>query len=181
MMHTPCLSIEVRRSRRSGPHAKILALVGVFGKKRFAISATAGRPYASEIKLAEPLLKRLQPAPGSYILGDKGFDCIRLLELIKKKKCRPVIAIKESSRMAVRDPLRMLSRKNVANPRLYNRRTLIEGLFGNIKQKLSSHVRVFKLQIAQLFSLLRLALFNMSVLIHLEKTGLAWVMVFEQR
>src|SRR3989344_4925339 len=32
---------EIKKIRA---HAKILALVGVFGKKRFAISATAGRP-----------------------------------------------------------------------------------------------------------------------------------------
>jgi hypothetical protein len=70
--------------------------------------------------------------------------------------------------MQIRSPLRILSNRNAQNPKLYSKRTLIEGLFGNVKHKLSSHIKVFKIRIAKLFSLLRLALFNMSVLVRLE-------------
>jgi hypothetical protein len=44
---------EIRKIRA---HVKILAVAGVIGKKRFVFTAKAGPPYASEIKLAEPLV-----------------------------------------------------------------------------------------------------------------------------
>ena len=103
------------------------------------------------------------------VLGDKGFDCIRILEKIKKKRCMAAIAIKEGRRREARNSLRKQSRENSLNPEIYSKRTLVEGLFGNVKQKLSSHVRVFRLDIAKTFSLLRLALFNVAVLVSLEK------------
>lgn len=147
---------------------KVAALAGVFGRHRFALSATAGRPYASELRLSLPLVKKLEPAKGSYVLGDKGFDCIELIDMILRKKCHPVIPAKTGRLKRIVDPLRALSNRNAENPKLYSKRTLIEGLFGNTKQKLSSHIKVFKIRIAKFFALLRLALFNMSVLVRLE-------------
>lgn len=169
---------EVRKIRA---HVKVAAMAGVFGKHRFALSASAGRPYASELRLSMPLVKKLEPAPNSYILGDKGFDCIELIGMIREKKCHPVIPAKTSGRMQIRSALRFLSNKNASNPKLYAKRTLIEGMFGNTKQKLSSHIKVFKIRIAKFFALLRLALFNLSVLVRLGGGKLIYVGVFEQR
>lgn len=159
------LGTEIRKIKA---HVKCAVLAGVFGHHRFAVAAAAGRPYASELKLSLPLIKHLAPAPRSYVLGDKGFDCIRLIRMIREKKCHPVIPAKTGRCMAIRNPLRLLADKNALNPKLYAKRTLIEGLFGNVKQKLSSHIKVFKLAIAKFFALLRLALFDMAVLVRLE-------------
>lgn len=153
--------------RKHKAHVKAVVLMGQANKRKFVVSAKAGRAYASEIKLVEPLIPKI--TPGSYVLGDKGFDCIRILEKIKKKRCMAAIAIKEGRRREVRNSLRKQSRENSLNPEIYSKRTLVEGLFGNVKQKLSSHVRVFRLDIAKTFSLLRLALFNVAVLVSLEK------------
>lgn len=159
------LGTEIRKIRA---HVKVAALAGVFGSHRFALSATAGRPYASELRMSLPLVKKLEPAPRSYIVGDKGFDCIELIDMIQKKKCHPVIPAKQGRCMQIRDPLRELSDKNARVWSIYSKRTLIEGMFGNTKQKLSSHIKVFTFKIAKFFALLRLALFNMSVLVRLE-------------
>jgi Transposase DDE domain len=135
------------------------------------VSAATGPPYASETKLVQPLLESLH-ASGAYVLGDKGFDSRLILAAIIAQKCRPVIAIKTRRHHRIVDPLRIRSKKSTDNPKLYKKRTLIEGLFGNVKQKLSSHIRVFKLPIAQLFALLRLALFNIAILISMVTCAL---------
>lgn len=164
--------MEIRKIRA---HVKVAALARVFGNHRFALSASAGRPYASELHLSLPLIEKIEPEPNSYVLGDKGFDCIELLRIIRQKKCHPVIPAKSGRRMRICDQLRILSNKNAQNHEFYSKRTLIEGLFGNTKQKLSSHIKVFKLRIAKFFALLRLALFNMSVLVRLERKELLFL------
>lgn len=164
--------LEIRKIRS---HLKVAALIASTKKRRFVLSAKAGKAYSSEIKLIEPLLLKNISPPG-YVLGDKGFDCIRILQAIRKKKCRAAVAIKKGRLQTIRDPLRIWSKKNADNPAIYNKRTLIEGLFGNVKQKLSSHVRIFKLKIAKIFALLRLALLNVAVLIKLETENQAlWI------
>lgn len=160
--------------RKIQAHVKVAALLGILGKRRFVLSARAGPPYAGDVGLVEPLINKINQ-PGSYVLGDKGFDCIRLLELILFKKCQPVIDIKQGRLNQIKHPLRLLSKRNVNESGIYTKRPLIEGLFGNIKQKLSSHVRIFNLDIAKKFVLIRFALLNMAVLASLEKAGLLWI------
>src|SRR3990167_2123838 len=108
------------------------------------------------------------------VLGDKGFDSIALMTLIQSKGYVPVIPIKQYHRWSAQDPLRVQSDQNATKP-IYKKRTLIEGLFGNVKQKLSSHIRVFKTEIAKVFALLRLALLNVSVLVSIEKEAMIWI------
>ncbi len=159
--------------RQIAAHTKVVTLAGVYGQHRYVISALAGPPYASEIRLVRALLAKL-PAK-TIVLGDKGYDCLDIMETIVQQRCHPAIAIKQGRRGAIQDPLRLRSKRNADNPAIYKKRTLIEGLFGNIKQKMSSHVRVFSLHIAQIFVLLRLALFNVARLISLVKDVLILV------
>jgi len=162
---------EIRKIRT---HVKIGALMGLAGKKRFVISARAGPAYAGDTTLLQPLLEDLPRGRGS-VLGDKGFDSIRIMTTIQDKGYRPVIPIKRGrSLKCVREPLRIMSDRN-AEKKIYRKRPLIEGLFGNVKQKLSSHVRIFKMRIAQVFALLRLALLNVSVLVGIEKRIVLWM------
>ena len=46
------------------------------------------------------------------------------------------------------------------------RRYLIENLFGTVKQKLSSHIRVRDKDIAMKFALIRILIFNLYALLH---------------
>ena len=163
------LGTEIRKIRT---HVKIAALLGLAGKKRFVVSAKAGRAYAGETKLTEPQIKALPNGKGS-VLGDKGFDSIEIMRIVMSKGYRPVIPIKHDYRHEAKDPLRIQSDKNAQKP-IYRKRTLIEGMFGNLKQKLSSHIKVFKIEIAQTFALLRFAILNMTVLVSLEQAYL-WI------
>ncbi len=163
--------MEVRKVKT---HVKIAALMGIAGQRRFVVSAKAGPPYAGETTLIQPLLEDLPQAQGC-VLGDKGFDSLRIMTTIAEKGYCPVIPAKQGRcRIPIKDPLRIRSNQNAQNHCLYKQRTLIEGLFGNIKQKLSSHVRIFKLEIAQTFALLRFALLNVSVLVSIEK-AILWL------
>lgn len=164
--------------RKIKSHIKAVILAGAIGKKRFILGARAGPPYSSEIKLVEPFIKKI-PA-NSFALGDKGDDCNRLLEAIIKRDCLPAIAIKESLIYSIRHPLRKFSQQIAKIKEIYSKRTLIEGLFGNTKQALSSHIKVANQNIATIFTLLRLALFNVSALFAFKKIQM-WICVLEQR
>ena len=164
--------LEIRKIKA---HVKAAVLAGVFGKKRrFIISANTGPPYTGDTTLARPLIKNLEPSRG-YLIGDKGFDSHEIMALGLDRGLKPAIAVNQGRlHQNINDPLRLRSKKNADNPRIYKKRTLVEGLFGNIKQKLSSHVRIFRLNIAETFVLLRFALFNMSVLVSLENQEIIW-------
>jgi len=163
--------MDIRKIRT---HVKIGAVMGLAGKRRFVVSTMAGPAYASDMTLIQPLIEQLPPGKGC-VLGDKGFDSHRIMATIIEKGYDPVIPIKRGrGRSCVKDPLRQRSQNNAEKP-IYKKRTLIEGLFGNIKQKLSSHVRIFKFEIAKMFALLRFALLNISVLISIVKEMILWM------
>jgi len=113
--------MEIRKIRT---HVKIAALMEQIGRRRFVVSARAGPPYAGETKLIAPLLEAL-PRGDGHVLGDKGFDSIRIMETIIKKGYHPVIPVKTSRHSKIRHPLRKISKRNADNPAIYNQRTLI--------------------------------------------------------
>lgn len=153
--------------RKIKTHVKLGVLIGVANGKRFVVSAKADKSYAGDTTLVQPLLDNLDLGRG-YVLGDKGFDSCQIMQTILEKGYYPVIPIKRRRGSCVNDPLREQS-DGRAKEWIYKKRTLIEGLFGNIKQKLSSHIKIFKLEIAKMFALLRFALLNISVLVGIEK------------
>lgn len=158
--------MDVRKIRT---HVKVGALMSLVGKRRYVVSANANPPYANDMRIIQPLLDDLPNGKG-VVLGDKGFDSCRIMTTIEKKGYRPVIPVKRGRGLSrIRDPIRERSEKNANIWKIYKQRTLIEGLFGNIKQKLSSHVRIFKFEMAKFFALLRFALLNVSVLVSIEK------------
>lgn len=162
---------EIRKIRT---HVKVAALVGLVGRRRYVVSAKAGPPYSGDTTLIQPLLDRMPEGEG-FILGDKGFDSINIMTTVARKGYSPVIPAKQGRcRVPIKDPLRMQSNQNAQDWLIYKQRTLIEGLFGNLKQKLSSHVRIFKIEIAKIFALLRFALLNVSVLVSIEE-AILWL------
>jgi len=160
--------------RKIKTHVKLGVLIGLTNKgKRFVVSAKADKSYAGDTTLIQPLLDNLDSGKG-YVLGDKGFDSCQIMQTILNKGYHPVIPIKRRRGSSVNDPLREQSDKR-AQGLIYKKRTLVEGLFGNIKQKLSSHIKIFKLEIAKFFALLRFALLNVSVLVGMEKGIAIWI------
>lgn len=159
--------------RKIKTHVKIGALIGFVGRKRYVVSAAAGKSYTGDTTLIQPLLEKLEEGRGC-VLGDKGFDSNQIMATILEKGYLPVIPIKKHRSHSPTDPLRIASNKRADVWRVYKQRTLVEGLFGNIKQKLSSHVRIFKLEIAKTFALLRFALLNVSVLVGVER-AVIWI------
>jgi len=160
--------------RKIKTHVKLGVLIGITNNgKRFVVSAKAGKSYAGDTTLIQPLLENLEHGKG-YVLGDKGFDSCQIMQTILNKGYYPVIPIKRRRGSSVNDPLREQSDRR-ARGLIYKKRTLVEGLFGNIKQKLSSHIKIFKLEIAKFFALLRFALLNVSVLVGVEKSVAIWI------
>jgi len=164
------LGIEIRNIKT---HVKIAALMGLVGQRRFVVSAKAAGSYAGETGLIQPQLEALPVGRGS-VIGDKGYDSAKIMMTIKEKGYRPVIPIKRRRGFLPKNPLRIESDEN-AHKRIYRKRPLIEGLFGNVKQKLSSHIKIFKLEIAKTFALLRFALLNVSVLVGAENATALWL------
>lgn len=173
----PMKLFKGKEIRKIQTHLKVAALIGLIGKKRYIISANAGPPYSGETTLVQPLLEQMPKSSYGYVLGDKAYDSLRIMTTVSKKGYQPVIPAKQGRFCTIKDRLRKQSNQNAQNHDIYKQRTLIEGLFGNIKQKLSSHVRIFKLEIAQTFALLRFALLNISVLLYLEK-AILWLLWF---
>lgn len=158
--------------RKIQSHVRALALVASTGKERFVIGAESGKAYTSEVKMTETLIPKFTFKKLPF-LGYKAFDSINLLHLIKKQGALPAIKIKDTWRYGVRDLDR---KKSQENERWYGRkRTLIEGLFGNTKQKTTSHIRVFKETIAETYALLRLALYDVYLLSSFLLKGGVWV------
>ena len=163
--------------RKVQSHVRAIALVATNGKERFVAGVIQGKPYEGEIPLAKQLVSRFSFRPNLPFLGDKGFDSIEFIEQLTKQQCLPCIKVRETHRHAVRHHARLDSKEN--EKQHGQKRTLIESLFGNAKQKLTSHIKTKHMQLAQTYALLRLALFNMYYLVKVEKCGLGW-WVFEQ-
>jgi hypothetical protein len=162
--------------RKVQSHIRTLVLVASNGKRRFVIGALSGGPYASEVAMAKRLVSNFAFKRHLPLLGDKAFDATAFLELVKEQGCLPAVAIKETYRHAIRKPERALSAKR--EKRYGRKRTLIEGLFGNIKEKSTSHIRVFHQHIAEVYGLLRIALYDMCLLVTLKREGVVVYVIF---
>lgn len=161
--------------RKTHSHVRTLTLVATTGRQRFVIGAHAGGPYASEVVLAKQLVSKFSFKKKLPLLGDKAFDAIEFLQLIKTRGGVPAIAMKETFRHEIRDPERAQSARK---EKCYGKkRTLIEGLFGNVKEKDHSHIRVFDQHIAEVYGVLRLALYDMYLLVTLEREGVVVVII----
>ena len=152
--------------RKVQSHVRAIALVATDGRERFVAGVIQGKPYEGEIPLAKQLVSRFSFRPNLPFLGDKGFDSVEFIEQLTKQQCLPCIKVRETHRHAVRHPARLDSKHN--EEQHGQKRTLIESLFGNAKQKLTSHIKTSRLQLAQTYALLRLALYNMYYLVKIE-------------
>ena len=144
---------------------RVVAIIGVIDKKRVVISANAGGAYSSELRLALPMIDGLSSfASAEYFVADKCYDSVELMRRLISSGIKPAIKIKETMRAGVKNELRKLSKFYANRKEVYSKRYLIESLFGTIKQKLSSHIKVKTEDIAMRFALIRLLIFNLCAL-----------------
>ena len=156
-------------------HVRAVVLVGIHGKRVAYIAAVAlGKAYASEVKLAERMIReckeRGMPIKIRRLLGDGVYDCIRLMEELESLGIKPVIRLGEENLYEkAKHPVRKASGQRASNWKVYKKRKLIEGLFGEIKQKHTSHVYDVIEKRAQIDAGLRFAVWNLYRLIVEEK------------
>lgn len=155
-----------KRIREIKSHVRVCAIAGLMrGGKRVILGVEAGKAYSSEINLLKSLLKDMK-FRGFYFIGDKGYDSKDIIKEIKKKGFKPVIKIKETFRVEVRDELRKEAKSYSMRENLYKIRSRIEGVFGSIKQALGSYERTTKENLARLYSISKFAIYNVYILIN---------------
>jgi hypothetical protein len=119
-------------------HVKVVVIVGVDERNRIIpLDCEVSGAYTSEIVMLRGLLERMRKGLDVPFVGDKGFDAVDILKILKERGCELGIRMKETWRMGIRHPLRKESKEG------WERwgkgmRYLIGGLFGNVKLKLGS-------------------------------------------
>lgn len=85
----------------------VCAVIGLMKQKRKNViwGLEAGKAYSNECKLFKSLLKKME-FQGFYFIGDKGYDSIEIIRKIKEKGYKPVIKIKETFRIEVKNEIR---------------------------------------------------------------------------
>jgi len=149
-------------------HVRVVAMIGIVGdKRRVVLSANAGGAYSSELKLALPMVDALKSfCSDGYFIADKCYDSVELMRRLVASGLEPAIKVKESRHFEIRSELRLRSKANSERGDIYGKRYLIESLFGTVKQKLSSHIKVKRDDIAMKFALIRILIFNLYALLH---------------
>lgn len=140
-------------------------MIGVTGKKRVVISTNAGGAYSSELKLVLPIVDEIkQFCTDGFFVADKCYDSVELMSRLNLLGIKCAIKVKETIRVGVKNEMRKLSKFYSEKREIYGKRYLIESLFGTIKQKLSSHIKVKRDDIAMRFALIRVLIFNLHAL-----------------
>jgi len=155
--------LEIRRVKS---HIRVVPIVGVTASgRRIIITAEAGGPYASEVKLLVNALKEADRnmLKAQSFIADRCYDSIEVMEQLVELGIRPAIKVKETFRKGIKHPLRKESAKLWEE--IGVNRYLIESLFGTLKQTIGSHFRVRKEDIAQKRGLAVFVLYNMYLLI----------------
>jgi len=128
------------------------------------LRAKVGGAYSSEVKLFESILEKME-FEGFYLIGDKGYDSIKIIKEIKKRKFKPVIKVRETFRIEVKSEERKEAKEYSERKEIYKQRWRIEGVFGNIKQALGSYEPTRIEKLAKIYILSKFCIYNVSVLL----------------
>jgi hypothetical protein len=103
--------IEVKQIKS---HIRLEVIIAVDNKgKALILGCETGKAYASEIKLLNQILNKVDFIKGLPFIADKGYDSISVIQKILDIGLIPAIKIKEIFRVKIKHPLRQLS-KNIA-------------------------------------------------------------------
>ena len=80
--------------------------------RRIVLAAETGESYASKVKLLLEALKEVDSTAfnGAYLIADRCYDSVEVMEKLRKLKINPAIRIKETFRKGVRHPLKKESK-----------------------------------------------------------------------
>jgi hypothetical protein len=81
--------------------------------KALILGCETGKAYASEIKMLNQILNKVDFIKGLLFIADKGYDSISIIQKILDIGLIPAIKIKQTLRIKIKHPLRQLS-KNIA-------------------------------------------------------------------
>jgi hypothetical protein len=81
--------------------------------KALILGCETGKAYASEIKMLNQILNKVDFIKGLPFIADKGYDSISVIQKILDIGLIPAIKMKEAFRVKIKHPLRQLS-KNMA-------------------------------------------------------------------
>jgi Transposase DDE domain. len=103
--------IEVKQIKS---HIRLELIIAVDNKNKVLIlGCETGKAYASEIKMLNQILNKVDFIKGLPFIADKGYDSISVIQKILDIGLIPAIKIKETLRVKIKHPLRQLS-KNMA-------------------------------------------------------------------
>ena len=166
-----------KQVRRVRAHVRAVVLMRLWEGQKLGpvVGSRAGRAYASELKLAETLLQRVQrrATPLGIVLADALYDATGVLELTEKAGGEPLVGLKAGRcGRTVRHPLRQaVQQRHEHYGHLYRRRSAIEALFSQTKRKLGSTLRARNERVAMVLMLARFACWNVYLLACAAKDG----------
>jgi len=127
------------------------------------LGCETGKAYASEIKMLNQILNKVDFIKGLPFIADKGYDSISVIQKILDIGLIPAIKIKETLRVKIKHPLRRLSKENWL--KYGKKRYSIESLFGNIKNKANSVFKVKREDIAKKLAIAWTILWNFYMIL----------------
>ncbi len=109
------------------------------------------RRYASEIKMLRKILDKMEFI-GRRFLSDRLYDVLWLRDYLEGKGIKAVIRVRRNG----------VGREEVVWEE-YKERNEIEGMFGNVKGKLSGYVAAYREDMAMVLALVKFLAYNMYV------------------
>ena len=179
------------RIREVKSHVRAVVVVADFGKVgrrrlKGIVAIKTGPAYASEIKLAEEIYNGWAEVgpPGNVLVGDALYAVKRhILELEAMGVEAHFKVRKDTLRSRIRDEVLLRMRERVKKGKYYRRRSNIESVFSEIKQKMSSTLRTRDENSARVMMLARFAAWNIYMVLYAQKHSeggmLFFVFVFQ--
>ncbi len=121
------------------------------GRYKLIQYVEAGRRYSSEIKMLQNILQKIEPR-GKQFLSDRLYDVLWLRDYLEEKGIKAVIRVRRNG----------VGREEVVWEE-YKERNEIEGMFGNVKGKLSGYVAAYREDMAMVLALVKFLAYNMYV------------------
>jgi len=179
------------RIREVKSHVRAVVVVADFGKVgrrrlKGIVAIKTGPAYASEIKLAEEIYNGWAEVgpPGNVLVGDALYAVKRhILELEAMGVEAHFKVRKDTLRSRIRDEVLLRMRERVKKGKYYRRRSNIESVFSEIKQKMTSTLRTRDENSALVMMLARFAAWNIYMVLYAQKHSdggmLFFVFVFQ--
>ena len=174
------------RIRKIKSHVRAVVVVADFGKVgrrrlKGIVAIRTGPAYASEVKLAEEIYSdwaQVGP-PGNVLVGDALYAVKRHILELEAMGVEAHFRVREDTfRSRIRDEVLLRMRQRVKSGRYYRRRSNIESVFSEIKQKMTSTLRTRDENSALVMMLARFAAWNICMVLYAQKHSDGGILFF---